>query len=182
MTFAPVACATGGGNYVGHTYTEAGFTLFTGGVHSPGFATWCADASDYAGPGMFIDFPGETALLTKSGGGTFSIHVIELAHLHSDPYPAQAFTFTGSLATGGTVSQTFTIADQADKTLFQPFVFDASWTNLSSVTFASQDFPYYQFTNVLLDGATTVPEPTSMALLATGLIALMPMVRRRLRK
>jgi hypothetical protein len=68
MTFVPIACATGTASYVGNTYTEAGFTLFT--PDRNGFATWCADAgSVYAGPGMFIDYVGATASLTKNGGG-----------------------------------------------------------------------------------------------------------------
>ena len=109
--------------------------------------------------------------MTKSGGGTFSLDGIELAHYASGTWDAQSFTFIGNLYGGGTVSQTFTIGAQVGRPTFTPYVFDATWTNLSSVTFAPLDFPYYQFTDVVLDGATTtVPEPASMALLGTGLV------------
>jgi hypothetical protein len=178
MTFAPVACTTGNANFVASPYTEAGFTLTD---NAYGFATWCSDLTGYyAGPALFDDLQGGVPVLTKNGGGTFSIDAIELSHLYGYSQGAQSFTFTGNYFGGGTVSQTFTIPDQAGPTVFIPFVFDANWTNLVSVDFASQDSPYYQFTNVLLDSSgTTVPEPASMALLATGLVGVFGAARRR---
>ncbi|HEY8832610.1 MAG TPA: PEP-CTERM sorting domain-containing protein [Gemmatimonadaceae bacterium] len=179
MTFVPASCTTGTARSIGSTYSEAGFTLTDGGIY--GLATWCSDATAfYAGPALFSNTEGGIAVLTRDGGGTFSIDAIELAHLGGGSQPAQSFTFTGNYFGGGTVSETFIIPDQVAHPAFTPFVFDANWTNLVSVDFASQDSPFYQFTNVLLDSSgTTVPEPASMALLATGLIGVFGAARRR---
>lgn len=182
MTFVPIACTTGQYSLPGSSYTEAGFTLT---APLPGFGTWCADAVNYAGPGMWIradQGEGNIAALTKNAGGTFSINAIELAH-QQPASDAQSFTFTGNLLGGGTVTQTFTIGAQAGGPTFTPFLFDATWTNLVSVDFAPQVYSFYQFTNIVLDApVSTIPEPASMILLGTGLVGVFVAVRRRRKK
>ncbi len=179
MTFAPTACAgTWFNSQIPDPYFEAGFRLVL--LNGIGFGAWCAQDPDYAGLGMFLNVTGTPGSLTKSDGGTFSINGISLAHEFAGTVDAQSFTFIGNLSGGGTVSQTFEIPFQRDLSpRFFPYVFDATWTNLASVDFATpQGSLRYQFTNIVLDASTTVPEPASMAFLGTGLVGVFGAVRR----
>jgi hypothetical protein len=178
MTFGPIACSGSGFNRITTPYTESGFSLATPGPG--GFVTWCSGNPSYAGNNLWISDGGTNALLTQNGGGPFSIQSIDLAHLESGTFGPQSFTFTGNLFGGGTVSQTFTIGAQSGSPTFSEFVFGPGWTNLSSVTFASQNSTYYQFSDVVLGAPIGAPEPATMTLLATGLVGLFGVARRRL--
>lgn len=174
MTFVPATCPGNGGISVGPSYTEAGFN-----ITSADLATWCTSATHYAGPNMFLDSPGTTGSLTKVGGSTFSINSIDLAHVYSGSYGAQSYTFTGNVFGGGQVFDTFTIAAQNGTPVFQTFNFSAGFTNLTSVDLASQDPNYYQYSNIKLDAVTATPEPASMMLVATGLLGVFGVARRK---
>lgn len=174
MTFAPVACSGNQGISVGPTYTEAGFN-----ITAPDLATWCTGAAHYAGSNLFMNFANTTGVLTKVGGSTFSINSIDLAHVYAGSYGAQSYTFTGNVFGGGQVFDTFTIAAQSGTPVFQTFNFSAGFTNLTSVDLASQDPNYYQYSNIKLDAVTATPEPASMMLVATGLLGVFGVARRK---
>lgn len=174
MTFTP-GCATGTSIFRAYSYSEAGFNVASTG----GLASWCADAPHYGGDAIFMDAPGTSGQLTKIGEGTFTANSIDLAHVYFGSFGTQSFTFTGNLFGGGSVSETFTIAAQAGTPAFTTFAFDPTFTNLTSLDLAQQDANYYQFTNVQLDAITATPEPASFALLATGLIGVAAVRRKR---
>jgi hypothetical protein len=177
MTFTSTGCATGGTVDAGSSYSEAGFNL-----SSTDLVGWCADLSHYPGSAaLFINNPGEIATLTKTGGGTFAFTSIDLAHVYSSAMPSQLFTFTGHVFGGGDVTQTFTIAAQGNVSpTFSTYFLDGSFTNLTSVDFATQEPNYYQFDNVTMN-AEVAPEPASLILLGSGLAGVFAVVRRRRR-
>jgi hypothetical protein len=177
VTFAPLACTTGGWVNLGPSYSENGVTLTT----QTGFATWCADNPDYAGNNLLIGWEGNNATLALSGmgGGTFALSSIDLAHAYSGQFAAEAVNFVGHTLGGGTVSQLFMLAAQDGPTSFATYMFGADFTDLTSVEFGAQVRPFYQFANIQLNAVTATPEPASMLLLATGLVGVFGFARRK---
>jgi len=175
MTFTR-DCTGSGTLAVPTTYSEAGFVLTT----QTGYATWCDANPNYGGDALFINFVNDNATLTSADATPFSIQSIDLARVFAGSFASQSFTFTGHLAGGGDVFQTFTVPDQNGATTFSTFAFNSSFNNLSSLDFATQVADYYQVDNVVLN-STAVPEPASLLLLATGFgsVAGVGLKRRR---
>jgi PEP-CTERM motif len=183
LTFDANAC-TGTGSFVAPSpYIESGFELtFTGGGDT--YGAWCSSSPNYPGsPDIGIASGGEQATLTKVGGGTFSLQSIDLATLFGGGAGGSVF-FTGDLSGGGTVTASGTFDAASGPPTFSTFNFDDSWTDLADVYFVqgpAENENTFQFDNVVLD--SPVPEPGSMALLATGLVGMAGAgLRRRKRK
>ncbi len=162
-------------------YLESGFQIAFAGL---GYTYWCNGAAGYTGsPNIGIQ-PNYNALatLTKVGGGTFSLLSIDLASVYtaSQLGAAGSVLFTGDLFGGGTVTQTLTWAAPSGSPTNQTNLLNSNWNNLVDVYF-SQPLPYFQFDNVVLDGtaSSTVPEPATMTLLATGLAGMAAARRRK---
>jgi hypothetical protein len=146
-------------------YTESGYTLTPVNADSAIF-------SATSGPvfyGRASDWFGfeESNPITLTGPAPF-----DLDSLWAGPSSIGAgtvtFTVVGNLFGGGTVSATFT--DLTTATLLQ-----LDFTNLSSVTFSATD-------DAGIDDITVnsgIPEPTTMLLLATGLLAISVLRHRR---
>ncbi|MGC4076151.1 MAG: PEP-CTERM sorting domain-containing protein [Rubrivivax sp.] len=155
----------------GHVYTEHGYTLSDGGSFP--FATIGTQAADFIGSTALInDNDDGLTTLARTDGGLFSLLSIDLAELFADPAAPVHVLFSGLLADGGTVQQGFTLDG-----LFgaQTFAFDASFTNLVSVSWANTA-DYHQFDNIAV---AEVPEPGSAALAGLALVSLGATLRRR---
>jgi len=115
--------------------------------------------------------------LNRLDGGTFTLSSIDLSVLHPQGV-SPAVVFTGFLSGGGTVTQTF------NPTVFgfHTFVFNSSFNNLVSVTWrqGTDELNAHQFDNIVV--ASSVPEPTAMLLLGTGLAGVAAKLRNRRRK
>jgi hypothetical protein len=170
MTFESLAWSSGTGAYGfpdGYTYstsdyTESGFTI------SPSSGTgFCLIAQD--NPNLFMGSTGLSNcnanginILTKVGGGTFSLSFIDLAPFGRfldpvSPYGGGALvTFVGTKADASTVSVTFTTPPDAapfPAYAFQTYSFSGlGFDNLVSVSWTHVS-PYHQFDNITLDAA-----------------------------
>jgi len=130
----------------------------------------------YAGSaGMHERVSNGLITLSRTSGGAFTLFSIDLSTLNPSG-TSPAVVFTGVLSGGGTVTQTFT------PTLFgfHTFVFNSSFTNLLSVSWnqGTEELRAHQFDNIVV-GASSVPEPTAMALLGSGLVGLGAQLRKR---
>jgi hypothetical protein len=163
-------------------YSSQGFTLTS---TSGGFVFNSPDTGNgspqppgtnpfYAGANGLAAFAPSTITLTQTGGGPFSLLSIDLARNFAFD-PAPTVTFTGTLAGGGTVSDTFTVTNPST---FQTFNF-TGFSGLASVSWDQPVFTdgLHQFSNIHL--STPVPEPSSLVLLASGGIGLFGYARLR---
>lgn len=180
ITFNGNACV-GNTVFPGATYIESGFQFaFAGPQPAIASAAWCSDYEAYAGSAaIFNNFNASTTTLSRVGGGTFSLSSIDLASIQFEG-SSGSVQFTGNLFGGGTVTSTksWSAAGAGASPTFSTSAFDASWTNLSSVVF-EQSVHAFQFDNVVLSSSTTtVPEPSTVALMTAGLLALGVATRR----
>lgn len=122
----------------------------------------------------------DDVVLTKAGGGTFSLFSFDYAGFQNGEV---SFRVVGELQGGGQVFASFTpdgISDNTGPQIdFETFLFDSSWTNLVSATWhhpgGNQGLFYLD--NIVTD--VTAPEPATASLLV--LAAAAALRRRRVR-
>lgn len=162
-----------GYNSHGFTVSEDGFTLNN--LGSLAFASFGPTEGRYTGSvALFNDTIGGVTELVQDGGGAFDLYSIDIAELNGSA--VADITFIGELLGGGFVQQTFTLDGLAfgmETFLFSGFVdvVRVSW---------SQDSPFHQFDNIVIDRVNEVPEPAPLLLLGLGL-ASFALLRRRSR-
>ena len=134
---------------------------------------------------LVIDAFGTANNVTFSpiGGGPFAFKGIDLSKANTfSTTSAERVEVTGNLLGGGTVSTTLALSGFN----FTTFVFDSSWSNLSSVVLNGIDASccgtppgnYYALDNVVVEVAA-VPEPGTLSLLGLGCAYAVSRRRRR---
>jgi len=170
ITFNSLEQAGGSLILTADPYTEAGFKIVdTGNLF---FAQ--QSNADYAGSaGLHERVSNGLITLSRLDGSSFSLSSIDLSILNPQG-ASPAVIFTGVLAGGGTVTQTFTPTVFG----FHTFAFNSSFSNLVSVSWrqGTDELNAHQFDNIVVN---SVPEPASMLLLGTGLVGAAAKLRRR---
>jgi hypothetical protein len=164
---------------VGLVYLEDGFG-FTG-LHAsfmPNFGTFGTQESRFPGStAMFARIIDMNTHLAHLTGSEFSITSIDLANLN---YPgAVTLEFIGTKSDFTTVSQ---IVQFDSFGSFTTVMFGPRFTDLISLDWMSGRFQAHQFDNLVLtaeETVTTAPEPASLLLLGSGMIALAARARSK---
>lgn len=146
-----------------------GFNLYTGhghyidSAHSAIGPSWPGNGTDF-----LIHDNGGPLILTKIGGGAFSIQSFDASEFSVGFPLGETINVSGMLSGGGLISTAFTL----DNTFaFETLSFDASWTNLASVRFQNAN-GRIAYDNIVVDAPTTVSAPGPLAILALGILGL----------
>jgi len=134
---------------------------------------------------------GRPVTMTKSGGGTFSLHQFDIGEVWLPTHPESDFmavNLVGNQSGGGTLIASFQLDGIADGTGpltdFQTIVLNG-WINLISVTIsgtnAAGGIGDYAVDNLVTDVAQ-VPVPGALPLFVGGIGAMALLVRRRQRR
>tara|TARA_R110002126_G_scaffold52897_35_gene143498 strand:- start:676 stop:1311 length:636 start_codon:yes stop_codon:yes gene_type:complete len=107
-------------------------------------------------------------ILTKIGGGAFSIQSFDASERHLSFATGETINVSATLFGGGGISTAFTLDDTFG---FETLTFDASWTNLASVTFQNAN-GHIAYDNIVVDAPVVVSAPGPLAILGLGILGL----------
>ena len=172
ITFNSVASV---GNPIITTLLTQGFTFTSGHFHTIDTPLGLSNGNGtiyIAEEGGALGQP-----ITMTGTTAFSFGGFDAGGLFNPPvagFPdATVISVIGNLFGGGTLTAAFTLNGPN----FTSFLLPASWTNLSSVQFTGMipsvsSNAGFGLDNIVVNQATTVPEPGSLTLLGSGLLTL----------
>lgn len=154
------------------SYMEKGLTFTSSSAN--GFASVGSATGLYTGSSALMNnaVNGVTTM-THMGGGLMTMRTITLSELFSSG-GSSTITFTGALAGGGTVQQSFTLDGTFGN---EVFTFSNAFTDLVSLSW-TQVSPYHQFDDITLL-VRAVPLPATGLLFLTGIGAMAGLRRRR---
>ena len=159
--------------YTTDTYTEQGYsfaaTLRTDGYSLYSFGTSNPLNADPTGATLGENYDGQALVVSRAGGGTFTLASFDLAFNADGDNPGQVrFDYTDAL---GAHSTQLSFTDQ-----YQLHTFTFGYTGVTSFTLWDDDF---QLDNVVLDAdVIAVPEPAPWTLLMLGGLVLLAWRRR----
>lgn len=140
--------------------------------------------------GTIVGITHNEGILTKEGGGTFSLQSFDFAgFLLNKEVP---FLVTGVLGDATIITQTFTPDGKVDGMGavddFHTFYLNSDWTNLKSVTWKHTGYGtvtgLFALDNIVVNKYSVVPEPSTIILLGLGTFFLLGqgwLARKRLR-
>jgi hypothetical protein len=161
------------------TYDSYGVSVVSGGFLfvTPGVDGLASFNPNVPNANPIFNYTGSLALfdntqrsgvqMSKVGGEAFSVQSIQVAPL-INASGLRTFTFTGTLAGGGTVSQTSVVSFGPGLATIKLFGF----SGLTSFSMPAQegDGPSYQFDNIAVNGLPSVPGPAAALAFGVGLI------------
>jgi hypothetical protein len=187
LTFGPVPTMAGG-TAIPNPYVTQGYTF---GCINADDATACSSL-EVPGTGLGVRFTGAATLfnnnifgittIAQANGSPFDLFSARISPFNvlQTPLP---LVFEGFLASGGTVTQSF--AYTTSPGTLATYTFGPQFVNLLSVQYRVGGFgagpvsDAAQVNDFVVSPATTTPEPGSITLIVSGLIAIAPFARRR---
>jgi hypothetical protein len=141
---------------------------------------------------LATDDAGGPSPLTMSvfGGGTFTLHQLDLGEWVNENVTARVVTITGNFANGSTLTASIGLNMVFDGTFgsddFQTVTFGAHWKDLASVAFKGTGAQntvggnnYFTLDNIVV---TAVPEPATLLTAGIAVVAVIVCLRNRVAK